>query len=101
VTAPSTPGTATFTTQTKQAGGTLTNIATQPTVTVNGISTTTGVNSSANPSVFGQSVTFTAAVTSGSGTPTGSVDFYDGGTSCPGTSQIGTTQTLDGSGTAA
>jgi Bacterial Ig-like domain (group 3) len=52
-------------------------------VTVNaGIATTTSVSSSANPSVFGQSVTLTAAVTpsSGNGTPTGSVIFYDGST---------------------
>ena len=42
-----------------------------------GGSTTTTVSSSANPTVFGQSVTFTAAVTSG-GTPTGSVTFKDG-----------------------
>ena len=41
--------------------------------------TSTNVNSSANPSKFGQSVTFTATVTpSGSGTPTGSVTFTDG-----------------------
>ena len=39
-------------------------------------------SSSANPSVFGQSVTFTATVTpnSGSATPTGSVTFKDGST---------------------
>jgi hypothetical protein len=44
-------------------------------------STTTGLTSSANPSVFGQSVTFTAAVTSpDSGTPTGTVTFKDGST---------------------
>jgi hypothetical protein len=46
-----------------------------------GFSSTTLV-SSANPSVYGQPVTFTAHVTptSGSGTPTGSVDFKDGTT---------------------
>jgi len=37
--------------------------------------TTTAVTSSQNPSVFGQSVSFTATVSSGSGTPTGSVQF--------------------------
>ena len=45
---------------------------------VNPASTTTSVSSSANPSVFGQSVTFTAtvaAVAPGAGTPTGSVQF--------------------------
>jgi len=41
--------------------------------------TTTAVGSSVNPSTFGQSVTFTAAVTStGGGTPTGTVTFTDG-----------------------
>jgi uncharacterized delta-60 repeat protein len=44
--------------------------------------TTTTVASSANPAVFGQSVTFTATVSpqSGSGTPTGTVTFLDGST---------------------
>ena len=41
--------------------------------------TTTTVTSSANPSSPGQVVTFTAAVTSASGTPAGVVRFYDGG----------------------
>jgi uncharacterized repeat protein (TIGR01451 family) len=44
--------------------------------------TTTSIASSADPSVYGQSVTFTATVapTSGSGTPTGTVTFTDGST---------------------
>jgi glucose/arabinose dehydrogenase len=42
--------------------------------------TTTMVTSSANPSQFGQSVTFTAAVSSGAGTPVGTVQFKDGNT---------------------
>jgi autotransporter-associated beta strand protein len=43
--------------------------------------TTTVVLSSVNPSVFGQSVTFTATVTStAAGTPTGTVTFNDGST---------------------
>src|SRR2546426_285047 len=43
--------------------------------------TTTTIISSANPSVFGQSVMFTATVTpSGSGTPSGTVTFMDGAT---------------------
>ena len=45
--------------------------------------TATTLSSSANPSVFGQSVTFTATPTvstPGSGTPTGTVDFKDGDT---------------------
>jgi hypothetical protein len=49
------------------------------TVTVERVATTTTITSSANPSTFGQSVTLTAIVTSGSGTPTGSVLFSDGG----------------------
>ena len=46
--------------------------------TVNKASTTTAVSSSQNPSTFGQSVTFTAAVgvvSPGAGTPTGTVQF--------------------------
>ena len=51
--------------------------------TVNAASTTTTVASSVNPSTFGQSVTFTAtvaAVAPGTGTPGGTVDFFDGAT---------------------
>ncbi len=64
------------------------------TQTVNQAATTSSVASSANPSVFGQSVTFTATVSAsapGSGTPTGTVTFKDGATT------LGT-GTLDGSG---
>ena len=43
--------------------------------------TTTGVGSSANPSSSGQSVQFTAAVSSGCGTPTGTVQFSVDGSS--------------------
>jgi hypothetical protein len=48
----------------------------------NKVLTSTSLASSQNPSVFGQPVTFTATVTpkSGSGTPTGFVDFKDGST---------------------
>jgi Bacterial Ig-like domain (group 3) len=52
-------------------------------ITVNQASTSTALTSSANPSVFGQSVTFTAKVAPvapGSSTPTGAVDFFDGTT---------------------
>jgi hypothetical protein len=42
--------------------------------------TTISVSSSLNPSSYGESVTFTAAVGSGSGTPTGTVTFYSGTT---------------------
>jgi len=52
------------------------------TQTVNQASTTTAVVSGTNPSAFGQNVTFTASVqSSSSGTPTGNVTFFDGGTS--------------------
>jgi Ca2+-binding RTX toxin-like protein len=49
------------------------------TLTVTPASTTTGVASSLNPSVYGQAVTFTATVSPvapGAGTPTGNVQFY-------------------------
>ncbi len=58
-----------------------------------GARTTTAVASSANPSVFGQPVTFTATVSSSLGTPTGTVIFDDG------TTQLAT-KTLDASGQA-
>ncbi len=50
---------------------------------VNSADASTGLTSSANPSTFGQSVTFAATVSPVSpaaSTPTGSVSFYDGGT---------------------
>ena len=52
-------------------------------VTVNAAATTTAVASSTNPSVVGQAVTYTATVAvtpPGAGTPTGNVEFFDGGT---------------------
>src|SRR6267378_91562 len=45
---------------------------------------TTTVTSSVNPSVFGQSVTFTAAVSGVGPTPTGTVTFQDGGVNIAG-----------------
>ncbi len=57
------------------------------------LGSTTTVASSANPSAFGQSVTFTATVTGVIVTPTGTVTFKDGATT------LGT-GTLDGSGQA-
>jgi hypothetical protein len=63
-------------------------------LTINPAATTTTVSPSANPSVFGQGVTFTAVVTAkapGSGKPTGTVTFMDG------TTALGT-GTLDGTG---
>ncbi len=57
--------------------------------------TTTAVTSSVTPSKFGQAVTFTATVsTAGLGTPTGSVQFFDGAAT------IGGAQTLNGAGQA-
>src|SRR5206468_4179625 len=50
------------------------------TQTVNTASTTTTLSSDFNPSVFGQPVTFTAAVTSSAGTATGTVTFKEGAT---------------------
>ena len=47
---------------------------------VNKATTTSTLASSRNPSNFGQFVTFTASVTSFSGTVKGSVTFYDGTT---------------------
>jgi len=55
-------------------------------------STTTALISSVNPSLLGQSVTFSATVSSSSVTPTGSVVFYDGATS------IGSVTLTNGSG---
>ena len=45
-----------------------------------GAITTTAVTSSVNPSQFNQGVTFTATVSSASGTPTGTVTFFNGST---------------------
>jgi uncharacterized repeat protein (TIGR01451 family) len=56
--------------------------------------TTTAVTSSLNPSNLNQSVTFTATVTSTAGTPTGAVQFKDGGTN------LGAPQALNGGGVA-
>ncbi|HEY6291622.1 MAG TPA: Ig-like domain repeat protein [Terriglobia bacterium] len=50
------------------------------TQTVNAATSSTAVASSLNPSTYGQSVTFTATVTSSGGTPTGTVTFKDGST---------------------
>ena len=60
---------------------------------VSQLTTATSLASSLDPSVFGQSVTFTATVTSGTGIPDGSVTFKDG------TTTLGT-GTLDASGIA-
>src|SRR5205814_1032967 len=47
---------------------------------VNRASTTTAISSSVNPSTVGQSVVFTATVSSSAGVATGSVTFSDGST---------------------
>jgi hypothetical protein len=60
------------------------------------VDTTTTLAADSNPSVFGQPVTFTvtvAAVPTGAGAPTGTVQFFDGGTPLGGA-------TLDGRGQA-
>ena len=65
---------------------------------VNQASTTTALASSANPSLFGQAVTFSATVaatTPGAGTVAGSVEFFDGVTS------LGTVTLFSGSATSA
>jgi len=54
--------------------------------------TATALNSSLNPSVFGQSVTFTATVTGTS--PTGTVQFFDGAASLGVVALAGNTATL-------
>ena len=51
------------------------------TLVISAAATTTTISSSVNPSAFGQSVSLTAVVSSGAGTPTGNVTFYDGGAS--------------------
>ena len=53
--------------------------------------TTLSLTSSLNPSYQGESVTFTATVSSSSGTPTGTVLFYDG------TTELGSGTLTDGS----
>ena len=53
--------------------------------------TTTTVDSSLNPAVFGQTIIFTAKVSSSSGTPKGTVIFYDGSTA------LGSATLLNGS----
>jgi hypothetical protein len=70
------------------------NAGTSASVTVNKPASATGLVSSQNPAVSGQSVTFTATVTGGGGTPTGTVDFKDGAT------VIGSAVALNGSGVA-
>jgi hypothetical protein len=71
--------------------------------TVNPAPTSTAVVSSLNPSTYGTALTFTATVSSGVGTPTGTVTFNDGATAI-GTSALSngkasfTTAALSGGG---
>src|SRR5262245_8413288 len=46
--------------------------------------TSTSIDSSLNPSIYSQEVTFTATVSSANGTPTGTVTFFNGATPLPG-----------------
>jgi hypothetical protein len=71
-----------------QAGNSNYNAASQVVETVNAqqVASAIAVISSANPSNLGQSVTFTASVTSATGTPTGTVTFKDGGSAISGCS---------------
>ncbi len=56
----------------------------QLTQTVDPATTTTALESDANPSGYGDSVTFTATVSSGAGVPTGTIEFQSDGTTIPG-----------------
>ena len=70
------------------------------TVTSSTLSTLTSLTSSLNPSTYGSSITFTATVSSSSGTPTGTVTFYGCTTSgCTPTTVLGA-GTLNSSGKA-
>src|SRR5205823_6296444 len=91
-TGPLTAGVATYTTPALATGthsvtarfaaagnfaGSTSSAATQP---VAPAGTTTGVVVAPSPSTFGQSVTYTATVSSAAGTPTVTVTFFDGAT---------------------
>lgn len=67
------------------------------TLTVQKAATSTALISSVNPSVFGQSVTFTATVTSSGGTPSGNVQFMEGNQSLGTVSLSGGVATLTNS----
>lgn len=82
------PGTATCVAAGSDTSGTLIETGTSPSAT------TTTLSSQPNPSFVSQSVTFTATVSSATGTPTGTVTFSSGGNT------LGTA-TIDSSGQAA
>jgi hypothetical protein len=87
----STPGTFNVDTQVADSNN---NFARTTSIATVKAATVTSVSSSANPSDFGQTVTFTATVTSSAGTPSGNVQFKDNGTN------LGATVALNGSGVA-
>jgi hypothetical protein len=62
--------------------------------TVGSASTTTTVSSNPNPSTPGQAVILTANVSAASGTPTGTVEFFDDGTSLGSSALAGGAATL-------
>jgi len=68
-------------------------------ITIAAASTTTSVTSSDASAVFGEVLTFTATVSSGGGTPTGSVVFKDGGTCGSGGTLLDTKTLASGSAT--
>ncbi len=63
-------------------------------ITYTRITTSVTLTSSVNPSVFGQSITFTATVSGAGGTPTGTVTFLDGGSSIGTGAMVGGVATL-------
>ncbi|MBZ5537598.1 MAG: Ig-like domain repeat protein [Acidobacteriia bacterium] len=78
---PTTPGTSSFSVQVTDSSSPQRTTLKSLSLTVDKMATTTSVVSSSNPSVFGQSVTFTATaspVVAGAGTPGGTVTFMDG-----------------------
>ncbi|WP_156023205.1 Ig-like domain-containing protein [Terracoccus sp. 273MFTsu3.1] len=87
---PSVPdGTFRYTVVAVRSGWTATSPSSASVTVQASVATSTSVRSSANPSVVGQPVTYTATVSAVSGTPTGSVTFRDGGSAltCAGGSQ--------------
>jgi hypothetical protein len=57
------------------------------TETISGLATSTALTATPNPALVGQAVTMTASVTASSGTPSGTLTFYDG-TTAIGTSPL-------------
>ncbi|MGA3209935.1 MAG: Ig-like domain-containing protein [Terriglobales bacterium] len=81
----------TYSLSAKYDGSTLKSPSTSNTVTqtVNKLSSATAVVSSSNPSIYGQSVTFTATITpAGPPAPTGTVAFSSNGTTITGCSAV-------------